>query len=292
MKQNKKPTSKAVKGARAIAIVSVALVLLIIGTMGLTAFTARHVTTDLRQRLGFVIVADDEAGRLNPDSLVAAMTARPEIASVEYRSAADVHAQWMAEMGAESDVISELGINPFLPEYDVRVSEGWSSTDSLQRLADSYADQPWVYDVHVHTAIAGNVNTTINTIMAIMTVMAIALLLISFALINNTVRLTIHSRRFAIQTMKYVGATDGFIIRPIVGESTLHGLLAAAEASAVLLAAVLYFDHGRPGLISWITWPGIIWTIVGMFVAGALLCAITSWLATRKYLRKHYEDMF
>ena len=76
--QNKIPTSKAVRGARAISIVSVALVLLILGTMGLTAFTARHVTTDLRERLGFVVVVDDEDGALSPDSLKAVISAAPQ----------------------------------------------------------------------------------------------------------------------------------------------------------------------------------------------------------------------
>ena len=89
------------RGARAIAIVSVALVLLILGTMGLTAFTAHHVTTDLRQRLGFVVVVDDEGGKLNPDSLRAVIAGRPHTASVVYRPAEEVQDQWLAEMGAE-----------------------------------------------------------------------------------------------------------------------------------------------------------------------------------------------
>ncbi len=290
--QNKIPTSKAVRGARAISIVSVALVLLILGTMGLTAFTARHVTTDLRERLGFVVVVDDEAGALAPDSLKAVISGAPQTASVQYRSAEEVRTRWIAEMGAGDEALSDLGINPFLPEFEVSVKEAWSSPDSIAAVAEAYTDLPWVYDVHVHDAIVSNVNATINTAMAIMTVMACALILISFALINNTVRLTIHSRRFAIQTMKYVGATDGFITRPIVGESTLHGLLAAAEAAVVLTAAVFYLEHIRPGVIEWITWQGIAWTVGGMFAAGAALCAFTSWIATRKYLRKHYEDLF
>lgn len=290
--QNKKQTSKAARGARVIATISVALVLMILGTMGLTAFTARHVSDDLRQRLGFVVVADDENGTLRPDSMVAALRSRPYASEVIYRSADDVREQWLTEMGAEGEIVSELGVNPFLPEYEVRVNSGWSTPDSLRRIADAVADEPWVYDVHVHTAIIGNVNTTINAAMAIMTVVALALLLISFALINNTVRLTIHSRRFAIQTMKYVGATDGFIMRPIVLESMLQGLIAAAEASVVLAAGVFYLEHIHPGVAELITWRGIAITLTGMFVAGALLCSATSWLATRKYLHKNYEDLF
>ena len=109
---------------------------------------------------------------------------------------------------------------------------------------------------------------------------------------GSTIRLSVFARRREIEIMKYVGATDGFITRPIVGESTLHGLLAAAEAAVVLTAAVFYLEHIRPGVIEWITLEGIAWTVGGMFAAGAALCAFTSWIATRKYLRKHYEDLF
>ncbi len=74
-------------------------------------------------------------------------------------------------------------------------------------------------------------NTNIEKAAYVLGGIALVLLVISFVLINNTVHPTIYSRRFTIHTMQLVGATNGFIRRPIVGNNLLSGVLAGLIAS-------------------------------------------------------------
>ena len=136
-------------------------------------------------------------------------------------------------------------------------------------------------------------NTNIEKAAYVLGGIALVLLVISFVLINNTVHLTIYSRRFTIHTMQLVGATNGFIRRPIVGNNLLSGVLAGLLASAVMAAAMLgapRMGYGHLGtLVPWWQFGAIAAALV---IAGALICSVAAIAATNRYLRKDYDELF
>ncbi len=135
-------------------------------------------------------------------------------------------------------------------------------------------------------------NTNIARLTIILGSIALVMLIISFVLINNTVHLTIHSRRFLIHTMQLVGATNGFIRRPIVIRNLYAGLFSGVLAS-ILLAAAFWGapEMGYNEIQTYIT-PEILGiTALILIILGGLICSISALIATSRYLRKDYHQL-
>ena len=126
-------------------------------------------------------------------------------------------------------------------------------------------------------------------------VAAAAMLIISLALINNTVRMTIYSKRFLIHTMKLVGATPGFIRRPNVVSCMINGIIAAFVAVG-LLSALLYYlgldSLAGEAVREAVPIEAVGATAAAMVVLGALLCCATAFFAANKYIRLDYDRLF
>lgn len=123
-------------------------------------------------------------------------------------------------------------------------------------------------------------------------VVAGALLLISFVLINNTVRLTVYARRFTIHTMKLVGATAGFIRRPFIWSSVINGVIAGIISIVVLGGLLFYLGTIDPEVLRVVDWRPAAMLFSGLFLAGILICALAAFFAANKYLRLGYDNMF
>lgn len=136
-------------------------------------------------------------------------------------------------------------------------------------------------------------NDNISRLTVILAVVAAIMLLISFVLINNTVHLTIYSRRFTIHTMKLVGATNGFIRRPVILNNMLAGLISGLFASAIVAVAMVGAkEAGLPDVATYISWGAYAAVAGGMTAAGVILCGLASWASANTYLRKDYDQLF
>ncbi|MDE6714964.1 MAG: hypothetical protein K2J74_00600, partial [Muribaculaceae bacterium] len=110
-------------------------------------------------------------------------------------------------------------------------------------------------------------------------------------MINNTVQLSVYSKRFLIHTMKLVGATAGFIRRPFVVSSVINGIIAAIIADFILSVGIYYALQfaGSEMMISSLE---IFITLVGILILGIIICAIAAAIATSKYIRLDYDALF
>ena len=136
-------------------------------------------------------------------------------------------------------------------------------------------------------------NRNISSLTFILAAVAVIMLVISFVLINNTVHLTIYSRRFSIHTMQLVGATDGFIRRPIVMNNMLCGLVSGALAAGILALSLWAARSGNVfDIASFISWPELSFVAGGLLLLGMLLCALAAMIASSRYLKKDYDELF
>ena len=136
-------------------------------------------------------------------------------------------------------------------------------------------------------------NRNITTLSIILGVIALVMLIISFVLINNTVHLTVYARRFTIHTMQLVGATNGFIRRPFVTNNMLAGFIAALVASGIMAISLGAAPRiGLDDVASYIEWWLFACVAGGMIIAGPLICGLAASLATSRYLKKDYEELF
>lgn len=276
--------------AQVTSTISVALVLLVLGVVAMMAIAARTVTKGIKENMGFDIVMSEDAGTQAVNALKRQLSQAPYVSSFNYISADEALSQWQEDTG--EDLSEVLDVNPFQGEFDVRVKETYASVDSIDAIAARLKNNPAIADIAVHAQMVEAVNRNIRSVSMVLIVIAAALLLISFVLINNTVRLTIYSRRFLIHTMKLVGATPSFIRRPFVVNNIFHGIFAAVIASA-LLAALLYYAHSLDASVAYaIGWESAVWVFAAMLVAGIAICTAAALFATNRYLRLSYDDMF
>lgn len=272
------------------AYVSVALLLLILGIMALTGITAHRVTQGIRSNIGFVAMVDEAAFPEESKVFAAKLRKAPWAARVSYTDSATVLERWKRFIG--DDEAGVLDVNPFLPEYEVKVRPEWASADSIAAIVERVRGIDCVYDAKAQTDMVGSVNHTVNTIFLILLMLAAALTLIAIVLVHNMVRMDIYANRHIIHTMKYVGATNAFIRRPYLRAALIGGASAGGAAAIMLAALTAYAGSVNPAISDILPWTTLLWTGLVIVGAGAVLCSSFALLATGKYLRKSYDEMF
>lgn len=270
--------------------ISVTLVLFILGLVGVINITFEGVNRQVKEKMGFTVVLADSVPQAVLDSMRMECGRAAYVSEYKYLSAEDVMAEETKGEGA--DLVELLGVNPYAPMLEVRLRADYANVDSVSAITERWKRNPAVEEVSVNTEMIMNLNRNANLINAVLVIIAGALLLISFVLINNTVRLTVYARRFLIHTMKLVGATGGFIRRPFLIVNACEGVLAGVLASCVLAAFVGWarsLDMGLEALLPW-DWMSVVF--VGLVVLGVVICVVAALFATNRYLRKDYDDMF
>lgn len=290
MSQSKKRTSLMSFGKHLTSTASVGMVLLILGIVGCAAFAAGNITRHIRENLGFNMVMKMDTDMTRINDMKRRLTEADFVASYDYMSPEEILEQENAYLG--SDVEELLGNNPYQPEFNVRVKAQYASVDSLDKVIAPLRNIDSVEEITVHTEMVESVNSNIGTLSLVLIALAAALLIISFVLINNTVRLTIYSARFLLHTMQLVGATNAFIRRPIIIGNILNGILAAVVAILLLCLLRVYAVSIEPDLALALPWSDLIYVFLGVVAGGIIICGTASWIAANKYLRQDYDDMF
>ena len=200
--------------------------------------------------------------------------------------------RWEAETGENLE--QTFGVNPLSPEVAFRVKADYSAPAQIAKLTRELSVLPGVETVSApDTEMVEAMNRNLGKVTLILSIVGIVMLVISFVLINNTVHLTIYSRRFSIHTMQLVGATNGFIRKPFVGQNAMTGLIAGLLAAAAVVAVVWFSPEAGLGeLQSVVGWDQVGYLCCALVALGVLICALAAMMATTKYLRKDYDELF
>lgn len=285
----KKPTRRiSVDRSRLIAILSVAMVLMILGITMLIGLAVRNASADIRSGVTLVVVVNPEQSPASADSLSKSLAAAPYAETVTLRSADEVLSHWEQMMGREE----MLDINPFLPEYEIRIRNRWATTDSLEAIAAKLSGIRCVDHVQAPTEVVAGVNHTMGATLLVLCVTGLILLIISVVLITNTVRLQLYASRMVIHTQQYVGATRSYIVRPYIRSAVLTGLLAALTAIAGMLGLTAYFMSVDPLVGSLVTWTDRILTATVLCVIGVGLCTLTATVVANSILGRSFDEIY
>ncbi len=275
------------------ASVSVALVLLLLGMVAILGLAARNLTRQVKEDVGFTVVLSEGASPEQINEIASHLNSLAGVRETQFVSADSVLANWQAMQGPDAENVRDLlGINPFTAEFNVSVTEAYASTDSIVRITEGMLDNPAVVEISMSNEMIDSLNSTVRSLSLVMVIVAFALLVISFILINNTVRLTIYARRFLIHTMKLVGATDLYIRRPLVMSSLVSGL--AASVCAVILLGLLIYYAGRldPVISEAVDPMQTLMVFGGMIVAGLIICSVSAALSAHKYIRMNRDEIY
>lgn len=273
-------------------IVSVTLVLLLLGIIASVWIGANAETRRLKERLELSVIMADSIPDGSAQRLADKIGKAPYAHNVHLITREEALSAWTEETGEN---LQELfGVNPMTEEIAFSVNADYASAARIARIKSVLEKEPGVESVSSpDTEMVESMNANLSHLTLILSVIAAVMLFISFVLINNTVHLTIYSRRFTIHTMQLVGATNGFIRRPIIANNALAGLLAGLLASALLTAAIAGSGStGMPDLTESLGWPALAVVAAGMTLTGVLLCTCAAWISANSYLRKDYGQLF
>lgn len=272
------------------ACISTTMVLILLGLMLFLVLSAHRLSVYVRENLNFTVLLSNDA----PESAILALQKRLDgeafVKASAYISKEEALKEEVETMG--SDPVEFLGYNPFSPSIELKLHAAYANADSVAWIKERILADKLVTDVDYRQGLMDSVNRNISKLSIGLLAVAALLTLISFALINNTVRLTIYSKRFLIHTMKLVGAGWGFIRRPFLRRNFWVGLSSGVLADAVLVAAAYTLVSYEPGLLAVITTDILLWVMLSTLLFGVLITCMCAYISINKYLRLSAGDLY
>ncbi|MGZ4035990.1 MAG: cell division protein FtsX, partial [Bacteroidia bacterium] len=233
-----KYSKRKLAGSSITTIVSLSLVLFMLGLLGIIILNTRKLSDNFKENIGIQVVLNDNAKDVDVEHLVKTLDASNYVKSTQMVSKEEAAKKLQQDLG--EDFIDFLGFNPLSASVTVRLKAEYANADSLTWIEKELLDTKLVKEVIYQKSLINTINENARTISFGVLIISSLLMVIALALINNTIRLSIYSKRFLIKTMQLVGATQGFIRRPFVLKGIKHGIYGAAIA-IILLIAFLYF---------------------------------------------------
>lgn len=263
-------------------IVSISLVLFLLGLLGFVLINARELSDYFRESLSFSVMLDEDAKEADIRMLQKDLDAKIFVKSTEYISKDQAAENLREELG--EDFLSFMGYNPLLPSIDVYLLAEYTQPDSVLNIERYLMDYDVVNEVYFQESFLHLINENVKKISVFLLIFSALLLFISLTIINNTIRLSVYSKRFIIRTMQLVGATRSFIRKPFLLRSVVHGIIAALF-SVVLLMAILYFVEQEFYLLFTLQDIGLLLILFGsIIVLGILINLISTFFSVSKYL--------
>ena len=267
---------------------STTMVLILMGLVVLCVLTARQVTSTVKENMLVTIVLNDEISQSETASMQDMLRTERYVRDVHLIPADEVLQEQIEAIG--SDPEDFIGFNPYYTELEMSMVPDYANSDSLTWIIEELKEKyPAVTDVNYHKDLVDNLNRNLNKITLVLLVMASLLLVVLIGLINNTVRLSIYSRRFLIHTMKLVGASWSFIRRPFMMRSLCIALISALLADGVLLAGVHSALTYDAALRQFIPNERLLLMGLSVFVLGILIMLLCTYLSVTHLLRKKIE---
>lgn len=271
--------------------VSISLVLLMLGFLGLLLLNAKKVADHVKEHIGLSLVVAENAKENDVIKLQKTIDRQDFAKDTRYISKEDAAKSLTETLG--EDFVTFLGYNPLEASIEVHVKADWANNDSLQMIKTWVLSQSKVIkEVQYQETLVQAINNNISQISLIIIGFSAVLLLISLALINNTIRLYVYAKRFIIRTMQLVGATEAFIRRPFVRRGIWQGFISAIIAILAILAT-LYVAQGKiPELID-LRSPETTLILFGIvIVLGIVMSWTASYFSVRKYLRSNIDNLY
>jgi len=275
--------SKKTKTVYISTIISIALVLLMLGLLGLVLVHAKNLSNYVKENIVLNIIVDEGAKEADVLAFQKELNTNPAVKQTQYVNKELAARNLTQDLG--EDFVNFLGYNPLTSTFDVYLKAEYANNKSIDALKASISKNPVVKEVVYQSSLIDMVNKNINTIGLIILAFAALLLIISIALINNTIRLAIYSQRFLIKSMQLVGATKNFIRRPFLLYAALHGLIAAFIAIIILLATLIYARKEVPEIIILNNYQEFGFVFIGLLIVGIFITGISTWFAVSRYLR-------
>ncbi len=288
--QEKKLTSRKLRSSYLSTIVSIALVLFMLGLLGIILLNAKQLSDYVKENIELSIILNDDSKEADINQFQKSLDAKAYTKSTQYITKEEAAEMLQKDLG--EDFIDFLGYNPLLSSIDLRLNADYANSDSLTGIEKKISESKLVKEVYYQKSLVDMINENLRIISLIILGFSLLLFIISIALINNTIRLSLYSKRFLIKSMQLVGATRTFIRWPFIWKGILNGFYGAVIA-VLLLVSILYLAQKQlPELYEIQKLELVVIVFAGIFAMGIVISWISTAMAVNKYLRLKIDDLY
>lgn len=271
-------------------VISISLVLLMTGLLGLILVHAKNLSKYVKENIVLNIIVNDNVNEGDVLSLQKDIEKDDYVLRTEYVSKELAAKNLKEDLG--EDFVEYLGHNPLLPSIDIYLKEQYANSDSIQPFINKLEKNSRVKEVVYQESLIDMVNKNIRIISIVVLAFAVILLVIAVALINNTIRLAIYSQRFLIKSMQLIGATKTFIRKPYILYGIVHGLVGALIAILLLIFTLQFAQQQVPELIFLRDWYEFVIIFIVVIILGILISGLSTYFAVTKYLKAKSNSLY
>ena len=269
---------------------SISMILFLFGLLGLLLINARRLSDYVMENIGVTLILKDDAREVDVLKLQKKLEATDYIKTTRYVDKATAAKELKTELG--ENFVDFLGYNPLLSSIDVKVYANYANPDSLAMLEKKFLAFPEVQEVYYQRNLVKQLHANVNKISLILLSLSLLMFIIFTALINNTIRLSIYSKRFIINTMQLVGATRSFIRRPFITKGVIYGIYGAIVACFLFLVIFIFYQKELKAFLDFQNPESLALLIGGIFILGIFISGTATFFAVNKFLRMKFDQLF
>ncbi len=285
-----KSTQRRIFTSHLTSIISITLVIFLLGVVSILLLSTNRLSNYVKENIGFSIILNDDARELEIKRLQKYLDATEYVKSTQFITKEEAAQELQETLG--EDFVDFLGYNPLLASIEVKLYAAYTTNESIEMIKKEFMANSQIKDVVYEKDLIYLVNENMKKITFFLLSFVTLLLFISTALINNTVRLNIYSKRFTINTMQLVGATNSFIRRPLVARSVMDGIVSSLIAIVIMAGVILSMQKQYSNIINISDLNMISAIFVLMILFGAIITHISAFIAVNRYLRMKTSDLY
>lgn len=271
-------------------VISISLVLLLVGVASMLLVNAKGVSDYFKENMQISVMMKQDVSEEDALEFKEGLDGQEFIKLTEFISK-EQGQQEMARMLGD-DFLDVFEVSPIPASVNVTLKAEYVSADSLEMVRGKIAESPLVDSVEYQASLVDALNANLGKISFILAVFIGLMLFISFVLINNTVRLSVFSRRFTIHTMKLVGATRSFIRGPFLVQAAFQGVFAAFIA-IFMLVGLLFFVKSQFVQMFEIFRLDLLLLVMGIvLVSGLVICLTSTWFTVNKLVSLKKDELY
>ena len=251
---------------------------------------SNKIVDDFKEKIPIIIFLKDEASKVEISQFEKKLSIDPTIKKFIYVSKDDAATKFSSEIG--ENFVKFLGYNPLLNSIDVFFYADKVETLYINDIVKNFKSEEFVNEVSYDAPLIFLINDNFNKIKDWVLVLGIFFIFISILLINNTIRLSIYSKRMTIKTMQLVGATKNFIKKPFIITQIKLGFFSALLSSLIFGTIIYYLNINYFNIDIIVMKNSILFSIGSAFLLSFLISFISTYFITTRYLNSRIDKLY
>ena len=271
-------------------VISIALVLFLLGCLGLLVLNAKKVADHFKEQVVVTIYLNESAKEVEINQLKKSLAMADYTKRTKYVSKEQAAELMKAETG--EDFMDFVGYNPLQNSIDVYLKADYVTNETLTGITEGLSNKKFIEEIRYDNDLVELMNDNVKKISFWILILSALFTLIAVLLINSSIRLAVYSKRFIIKTMQMVGATKGFIRRPFIWRSVKLGMIGAIFAMLGMALVLYSLDKTYPDLDLLLDKMLLGGLFLAVFILGVLITWLSTFLATQRFLNLKTDELY